>query len=87
MEVVFTLQAKKDLDFWKKSENKSVQQKIETLIKDILLHSQTGIGKPEELKYQWSGCWSRRIDNEHRIIYEIDQENIVIHSLKGHYEK
>ena len=85
MEVAFTLQAKEDLNFWKKNGNKSIQQKIDTLIKDILLHPKTGIGKPEELKYQWSGCWSRRINNEHRIIYEIDHENIVIHSLKVHY--
>jgi toxin YoeB len=85
MEVIFTLEAQKDLSYWKKSGQKLIQQKIESIINDIKLHPKTGIGKPEELKHQWSGCWSRRINNEHRIIYETDNGNIIIHSLKGHY--
>jgi toxin YoeB len=85
MEVRFTPKAQKDLEFWKKSGQKLIQQKIELIIKDIVLHPKTGLGKPEELKYNWSGCWSRRVNKEHRIIYEIDEDNIVIHSLYGHY--
>ena len=85
MEVTYAVKAQEDLDFWKKSGQKSIQEKISELIKDIILHPKTGKGKPEELKYQWSGCWSRRINHEHRIIYEIDNEIIIVHSLKGHY--
>ena len=46
-----------------------------------------GIGKPEQLKHNLSGVWSRRINQEHRLVYEIDEEAnlILIHSLKGHY--
>ena len=85
MEVTYAVKAQEDLDFWRKSGQKSIQEKISELIKDIVLHPKTGKGKPEELKYKWSGCWSRRINQEHRIIYEIDNETIIVHSLKGHY--
>ncbi|WP_296146449.1 Txe/YoeB family addiction module toxin [uncultured Flavobacterium sp.] len=90
MEVVFTPQAKKDLDFWIKSGNKGVLKKIAVLIEDIQLHPFEGIGKPEQLKYQLADRWSRRIDREHRIVYRITEENnleiLNILSLKGHYE-
>ncbi|GAA4127615.1 hypothetical protein GCM10022250_15520 [Flavobacterium chungbukense] len=65
-------------------------KKITILIEDILLHPYEGLGKPEQLKYELSGRWSRRIDKEHRIIYRITEENNIeilnILSLKGHYE-
>jgi len=90
MEIVFTPQAKKDLDFWIKSGNKGVLKKIAVLIDDIQLHPFEGIGKPEQLKYQLADRWSRRIDREHRIVYRITEENnleiLNILSLKGHYE-
>ncbi|MBA0883389.1 Txe/YoeB family addiction module toxin [Flavobacterium undicola] len=89
MQIVFTPKAKKDLDFWVKSGNKTILRKINTLIEDIQLHPYDGIGKPEALKHELSGKWSRRIDKEHRIIYEIIDENTIdilsIFSLKGHY--
>ncbi|WP_354486430.1 Txe/YoeB family addiction module toxin [Mucilaginibacter rubeus] len=44
-----------------------------------------GIGKPEPLKHEYSGKWSRRIDNQHRIIYEVIDNSIIIYSIKGHY--
>jgi toxin YoeB len=60
------------------------------LIEDIQLHPFDGIGKPEELKYDLSGVWSRRIDREHRLVYEIIDEDTIeilnLLSLKGHYE-
>ena len=90
MQIVFTTKAKKDLDFWIKSGNKNILNKITDLIEDIQLHPFEGIGKPEQLKYQLSGKWSRRINQEHRIIYKITEENTIeildILSLKGHYE-
>ncbi len=76
--------------FWKKSGNKIIQKRIVLLIEDIIRHPFTGIGKPEPLKYELTGKWSRRINNEHRIIYQIVEENVIeileIVSLKGHYE-
>lgn len=90
MQIIFTPKAKKDLDFWIKSGNKNILKKINALIEDIQLHPFNGIGKPEQLKYDLSGVWSRRIDKEHRLVYEIIDENTIeilnILSLKGHYE-
>ncbi len=90
MQIDFSKKAKSDLEFWIKSGNKSILNKIYSLIDDIQLHPFEGIGKPEELKYQLSGKWSRRINQEHRIIYEVIDDNTInvlsIISLKGHYE-
>lgn len=72
-----------------KSGNKIIQKRIVLLIEDIVKHPYYGIGKPQPLKYELSGKWSRRINDEHRIIYQIVEENIIdileIVSLKGHY--
>lgn len=85
MEIEYTLQAKEDLDFWKKSGNTSILKKIRKLIEAIQKFPFEGIGKPEALKYNLAGCWSRRINKEHRIVYEVFDDKIVVHSLKGHY--
>ncbi len=90
MEVRYSKKAEKDLDFWSKSGNKIIIKKISELIKAIQINPFEGIGKPEALKYELIGYWSRRIDEEHRIIYQIIDENTIeilnIISLKGHYE-
>jgi len=90
MEVRYSKKAEKDLQFWAKSGNKNMIKKISELIKAIQLSPFEGIGKPEALKHELSGYWSIRIDAEHRIIYEIIDENTIdilsIISLKGHYE-
>jgi toxin YoeB len=89
MEVIFTPQAKEDLNYWKRTGNIAIQKKIQQLIIAIQENPFEGIGKPEALKHELSGSWSRRINREHRIVYEIlDQNKIVIleiQSLKGHY--
>ena len=89
MEIRYTSDALKDLAFWKKSGNKAIQKRIVLLIEDIIKQPYSGIGKPEQLKYELTGKWSRRINDEHRIIYQIIEENIIeileIVSLKGHY--
>jgi toxin YoeB len=90
MQIVFTPKARKDLDFWIKSGNKNVLNKITSIIEDIQIHPFEGIGKPEPLKHNLTGRWSRRINQEHRIIYKVTEENTIeildILSLKGHYE-
>ena len=82
----FTSKAKVDLDFFKKSGNKAVLKKINILIEEILESPFVGSGKPEPLKYDLVGFWSRRINREHRIVYEVTENLIIILSLKGHYE-
>ncbi|MCO5950623.1 Txe/YoeB family addiction module toxin [Mucilaginibacter flavidus] len=88
MEIVYSDEAQKDINFWKKSGNKAVQQKIQQLLNSIKETPYEGIGKPEPLKYGLSGLWSRRINLEHRIIYQVLEGNdrIKIYSLKGHYD-
>jgi toxin YoeB len=90
VEVVFSKKAQKDREFWKKSGNIFIMNKITDLIEDIQLHPFEGIGKPEPLKHQLSGKWPRRINQEHRLIYKVTEENTIeildILSLKGHYE-
>ena len=61
-------------------------KKIFSLIADIQKHPFEGIGKPEALKYDFSGSWSRRISDEHRLVYDITDEKIVIIRCKDHYD-
>ncbi len=85
MEVIYSENALQDLEFWKKSGNKAVQKKISKLILSIIENPTTGIGKPEPLKYELSGSWSRRINDEHRIVYSFNETRILIETMKGHY--
>lgn len=87
MEIDYTDDAKQDLVYWRKINNKSVQKKINELLLSIQKTPYLGIGKSEALKHHLSGLWSRRINSEHRLVYEIDENQnlIIIHSLKGHY--
>ena len=86
MEIEFTLKAEEDVDFWKRSGDKVMLKKIRKLLENIQESLFEGIGKPEQLKYDWVGYWSRRINHEHRLIYEVHNNKILIHSLKGHYD-
>jgi toxin YoeB len=90
----FTRKAQQDLDFHKKAGNMALLKKLLVLLEELSEHPVTGTGKPEMLKHQLSGLWSRRINGEHRLVYEIlieedpekGQEGIVVvHSAKGHY--
>ncbi len=86
MEVIYSETAQEDIAYWKKSGNKGVQKKIQTLIEDILKHPFEGIGKPHALKHNLSGSWARRISDEHRVVYSVDENLLKISSLRGHYE-
>jgi len=85
MEVIFSANAIEDLNYWKHTGNEKVLIRIRSLIQDIKNEPFRGIGKPEPLKYNLSGMWSRRINREHRIIYEVESGFITIHALKEHY--
>ncbi len=87
MEIVFTLKAKADLLVWKKSGNSTIQKKITALLNSIKITPYSGIGKPEALKYELAGKWSRRITLEDRLVYEVNdtKQMVFILSLKGHY--
>ena len=86
MEIIFLPDAKVDLEFWTKTSNKTIIKKITQLIASIKENPFEGIGKPEPLKHGLSGCWSRRINKEHRLVYEILESKILIHSARGHYK-
>jgi toxin YoeB len=85
MEVIFLPDAEDDLNFWISTSNKTILKKIAKLIDDIKTNPYSGLGKPEPLKYKLSGTWSRRIDREHRLVYEVINDKILILSAKGHY--
>ena len=81
----FSDQAKKDIDFHKKSGNKVILKKLFVLLNELTEHPFEGTGKPETLKHNLTGYWSRRINLEHRLIYKVLEDNILIYSAKGHY--
>jgi len=66
-------------------ENRKILKRINDLIKDIERNGNKGIGKPEPLRYELSGYWSRRIDEYHRLIYKLEDNNLVIISCRHHY--
>ena len=65
--------------------DRRIALRIGDLIRDILRNPYSGLGKPEALKYQFKGFWSRRIDREHRLIYKITQDSVLIISCYSHY--
>ncbi len=81
----FSEQVKEDIRLHKKSGNKSVVNKITLLLEELGRHPFTGTGKPEPLKHNLSGAWSRRINREHRLVYEVDDDVILVLSANGHY--
>lgn len=74
-----------DYMYWYSQGNKATIKKINRLIKEIDHTPVTGIGKPEPLKHDLSGKWSRRITDEHRLIYSVDETTIYFYSCKDHY--
>ena len=85
MQITYTPKAKEHLDFWIRTGNKPVLKKILELTKAITENPFAGVGKPEPLKHELTGYWSRRINGEHRLVYTIIDDTLIIHSLKGHY--
>ena len=85
MEIEFTKNADLDVEFWKKSGKKAIQIRISKLLEDMKFNPYSGLGKPEPLKYNLSGSWSREIDKKNRIIYDVNEDKIIVLSLLGHY--
>jgi toxin YoeB len=85
--LTITVQAKKDIAFLKKNGGKTVINKIEQLLLELMEHPRTGTGRVEQLKGDRHGQWSRRIDRKHRLIYTIDDEivTVTIIAARGHY--
>jgi toxin YoeB len=84
--IAFLAKAFNEMKFWA-VEDKKILVKIFELINDIQRNPFSGIGKPEPLKHKFKGLWSRRITKEHRLIYTVSGEEIVIVSCRFHYEK
>jgi len=84
MDVVFTSEAFETFLNWQETD-KQIFRKIKALITDTCREPFAGLGKPEPLKHDLSGCWSRRINDEHRLVYTVEQDSIKIISCKYHY--
>ena len=82
--IVFESSAFDDFNDWAKLDKK-IYRKIVTLIKDIERSPFTGLGKPEALKHDLSGYWSRKINSEHRLVYKVTNESIIILACRYHY--
>ena len=84
MKLIFSENAWEDYLYWQNTD-KQILKRINELIKDIQKNKHKGIGKPEPLKHNLSGYWSRRINNEHRLVYKIEEDKIMIAQLRYHY--
>jgi len=82
--LIFADHAWEDYLHWQKTDKKMVKR-INSLIKEIQRSPFDGIGKPEPLKHALSGYWSRRINDEHRIVYKVDSDSVYIAQLRFHY--
>ena len=84
MKLVFSEQAWEDYLHWQQTDKKLVRR-INDLIKEITRTPHSGAGKPEPLKHALSGYWSRRINEEHRIVYKVADDSVLIAQLRYHY--
>jgi toxin YoeB len=84
LKLIFSENAWEDYLYWQNTD-KQILKRINELIKNIQKNKYKGIGKPEPLKHNLSGYWSRRINNEHRLIYKIEEDKIMIAQLRYHY--
>jgi toxin YoeB len=79
----FTDKAKEDFAFHKKTGNRPILNKLLSLLEELAEHPFYGTGKPEALKYSLTALWSRRINREHRLVYEVTDTIVYIHSAMG----
>ena len=84
MKIIFSSQAWEEYLYWQKTD-RNILKRINVLINDIRNCPHKGKGKPEPLKYALSGYWSRRINEEHRLVYKADEDKLLIAQLRYHY--
>jgi len=82
---VFDLEFRKDLAYWIEADRK-VALRILTLVEAVLSDPFQGIGKPEPLKFELAGCWSRRITQEHRLVYAVSEDRVHFLQARLHYK-
>lgn len=84
MKLIFADEAWEDYLYWQ-TQDKRMVQRINKLIQEIRRESFAGIGKPEPLKHAFSGFWSRRITDEHRMVYKVEDDALLLAQLRYHY--
>ena len=84
MRLIFSQEAWEDYLHWQKTDRRLLNR-INLLIREILRSPFEGIGKPEPLKHGLAGYWSRRINDEHRLVYKVDGESVMIAQCRYHY--
>ena len=84
----FTPTALADIEFHKNSGDRALLKKLYQLLIEITEHPTSGTGKPEKLKYKQTNCWSRKINDKHRLVYVIEKEaiTVIILQTRGHYD-
>ncbi len=85
MTITFSENAWDDYLYWQKVDKKIVK-KINKLIKEIQRTPFEGSGRPEKLRYDLAGYWSRRIDQEHRLVYQVDNSQLLVYSCRFHHD-
>jgi toxin YoeB len=86
MRIIFSKNAWEDYTSWQ-TEDKKILKKINNLIKEIQRSPYEGTGKPEPLKFDLAGLWSRRINLEHRLVYKIENDDLLIYACRYHFDK
>ena len=84
MKIIFSAQSREEYLYWQQNDKK-ILKRVNTLIKDVMRSPHEGLGKPEPLKHALSGYWSRRINDEHRLVYKVADDQIFIAQLRYHY--
>ena len=82
--IILTATAREDFSYWEQ-DNPKIIEKINALFESILIDPMSGIGKPEKLKYELAGLWSRRINQKGRMVYQFDDNTITVLQLRDHY--
>ena len=84
MKLIFADEAWEDYRYWQKQDKRMIER-INKLIRETMSEPFSGVGKPEPLKHALAGFWSRRITEEHRMVYKIDGDDLLIAQLRYHY--
>lgn len=85
MRLVFTATGRADYVHWQTADRATLKR-INRLLDDVLRDPFTGVGKPERLKHAFAGSWSRRISDEHRLVYVVNGEDVVVYQARFHYD-